>query len=77
MNELLTGFASEIFRPIITLLLPVFWGTIFIVVCLFLKYPDVWKFANDHKDGFALVRLSTARVAHKLQGDRPIIGMSM
>src|SRR4051794_30216441 len=62
MKEVLPSFAAEIFRPIVTLLIPGFWGTIFILIWLFLNYPVVWKFANAHEDGFALsyVVISTA-----------------
>src|SRR4051794_15611531 len=63
MKEILAAFAAEIFRPIVTLLIPGFWGTSFLVVALFLKCPLAWTLANAHKNGSSLAFLVVATAA--------------
>jgi hypothetical protein len=55
MKELLAGFATEIFRPVVTLLIPGFWALTPWTIGIFLRYQVDWKFACDHRDGSGLV----------------------
>src|SRR5438067_1572603 len=55
MKELLAGFAVEIFRPVVTLLIPGFWVLAPWTIAIFLHYPTDWSFACDHRDGSGLV----------------------
>jgi hypothetical protein len=55
MKELLAGFAVEIFRPVVTLLIPGFWVLTPWTIAIFFHYPIDWRFACDHRDGSGLV----------------------
>jgi hypothetical protein len=55
MKELLAGFAAEVFRPVVTLLIPGFWALTPWTIGLFLHYQIDWKFACDHRDASGLV----------------------
>src|ERR1700733_3079557 len=63
MKEILAAFATEIFRPIVTLLIPGFWATSLFLVALFMRHPVSWRFANEHKNGSSLVYLVIATAA--------------
>jgi hypothetical protein len=54
MKELLAGFAVDIFRPVVTLVVPGFWALAPWVVALFLCYPSSWVFANAHPNGIGI-----------------------
>jgi len=51
MKELLAGFAVDIFRPVVTLVVPGFWALTPWIVAMFLCCPSSWVFANAHPDG--------------------------
>jgi hypothetical protein len=55
MKELLAAFAAEVFRPVVTLLIPGFWAMAPWTIAMFLHYPATWSFACSHRDGSGLV----------------------
>lgn len=55
MKELLTGFGTDIFRPVVALLLPGIWALAPWTAFIFLNHPALWKFANNHPDSSILV----------------------
>jgi hypothetical protein len=55
MKELLAGFAAEVFRPVVTLLIPGFWALSPWTIALFLHYSVTWSFVCVHRDGSGLV----------------------
>jgi hypothetical protein len=55
MKELLAGFAAEIFRPVVTLLIPGFWMLAPWTIALFFHHPIGWIFAAKHREGSGLV----------------------
>jgi hypothetical protein len=57
VKELLAGFTTELFRPIVTLLLPGFWALTPFVIGLFLRYPLFWGFAISHSTACSIVFL--------------------
>src|ERR1700723_1510607 len=60
MKELLAGFAAEIFRPVVTLLIPGFWAMTPWTISMFLHYPTTWTFACAHREGCGLVYVVVA-----------------
>jgi hypothetical protein len=60
MKELLAGFAVEIFRPVVTLLIPGFWALTPWTISMFLNYPISWTFASNHREGSGLVFVAVA-----------------
>jgi hypothetical protein len=63
MKELLAGFAAEIFRPVITLLIPGFWALSPWLTALLLHYSASWNFVCIHRDGSGLVFVVAATAA--------------
>lgn len=57
MKELLAGFTTELFRPIVTLVLPGFWALTPFVIAVFLRYPISWVFALSHSTACSIVFL--------------------
>jgi hypothetical protein len=55
MKELFAGFATDVFRPVVTLLIPGFWALTPWIIGLFLHYQIDWKFACDHREASGLV----------------------
>lgn len=55
MKELLAGFAADVFRPIVTLLIPGFWLLTPWVVGILWHYPKVRDFAFAYGDACGLV----------------------
>ena len=55
MKELFAGFATDVFRPVVTLLIPGFWALTPWIIGLFLRYQIDWKFACDHREASGLV----------------------
>jgi hypothetical protein len=60
MKELFAAFAAEIFRPIITLLLPGIWAITPGLIAIFLKSHEVWQFVSVYRTPSALVFLTIA-----------------
>jgi hypothetical protein len=55
LKELLAAFAAEIFRPVVTLLIPGFWALTPWTISMFLHYPMTWDFVSRHHEGGGLV----------------------
>ncbi len=60
MKELFAAFAAEIFRPIITLLVPGIWALTPGLVAIFLRVHDAWQFVLTYRTPSALVFLTAA-----------------
>jgi hypothetical protein len=60
LKEILAAFAAEIFRPVVTLLIPGFWSLVPWLVMMFLRDHIVWQFVLDHRTPSALVFLAAA-----------------
>lgn len=63
MKELLAGFAVDIFRPVVTLVVPGFWALTPWLVAMFLYYRPSWSFANAHPDGSGIAIVLAATTA--------------
>lgn len=60
MKEILAAFAAEIFRPVVTLLIPGFWSLAPWLVTIFLRHHVVWQFVLDYRIPSSLVFLVAA-----------------
>jgi hypothetical protein len=60
MNELFAAFAAEIFRPIITLLIPGIWAITPGLITIFLRFHEAWQFVLAYRTPSALVFLTIA-----------------
>src|SRR5450631_1018499 len=60
MKELISAFSLEIFRPIVTLLIPGFWAMLPGMVAVLLRCPKAWSFTVDFHNGCAIALLVAA-----------------
>lgn len=63
MKEILAAFAAEIFRPVITLLIPGFWSLTPGLIAIFLRCPVAWQFVLNHRVASSLVFLVASTTA--------------
>lgn len=63
MKEIFAAFSAEVFRPLVTLLMPGFWSLVPGLVSFFFKNQNAWLFVNCHKTASSLCFLATATAA--------------